>query len=94
MTLRVDLLAVVGDDEMEDLIDQAHGVDLTGFDGLLRIIEQVAVVVHLLRQAAGGVEIGQDDVAVEGVNGLIELVAVAGLAGDVKFHGYCPGVMG
>ena len=90
--LGIDPLAIAGDDEMEDFVDEAHGVDLPGFDGALWVFEQVALLVHLLGQAAGSVEIGQDNIAAEGINGLVELVALAGLTGDVEFHVVYPGV--
>ena len=45
---RVDGRAVQLDGVMEDLVDQAHGVELAGLDDRLREARRIAAVVHSL----------------------------------------------
>ncbi len=87
--LRVLLLAIQADDNVRNLVDQAHGVDLPGLDGLFREADQIPGVVHLLGKHPGRVKVGKDDVAAEGKQRVLELVAIARLARDVEFHLYC-----
>ena len=61
------LLAILDHHEMQDLVDQAHGIELAGAYGLFRMVEQVTLLVHLLGEGTGGVEIGKDDVAIRGI---------------------------
>ena len=42
------LLTIDSDHAVQRLVDQAHRIDLPGANGLLRIVEQIAPIVHLL----------------------------------------------
>jgi hypothetical protein len=84
---RVHLLPVLSDDEVEDLVDQPHRVDLARLDRLLREAHQVAPVVHLLREHPRGVEVGEDDVAGQREQGVVELEPVPRATRDVELEG-------
>ncbi len=79
-----DLGDVQGDHVMQDLVDQAHGIQRSGPDRLSR--RGGARLVQLLGKDAHRLEIGQHHVAREGEQGLVELAAVAAGAGNVEFH--------
>ncbi len=59
----VDLAAVEGHDVVQDFVNQAHRVDLPGAHGAFREVDQVAALVHFLREQAGGVKIGKENAA-------------------------------
>jgi hypothetical protein len=65
---------------VQDLVDQAHGIDLAGRDG------PAAPERHLGGETAGGGEIGQHGVAVQGEQGFVEAVFLSGCTGDVEFE--------
>ena len=71
----IELLAVLRQDEMADLVDQAHGEKRAGMDGTLGVLCRVAHLVHAVRKVAACRQIGEDDVAVKGKKRLGELVA-------------------
>jgi hypothetical protein len=85
--LGVDGGAIFVDQEVEDLIDQTEGVDLGSADGALGEIDEVSLLVHALGEAAGGEEVRDHGGAAEREERLIELVAIAGGAGDVELAG-------
>ena len=70
---------------VQDLVDQAHGVQGSGRDGFFRKTRQVALLVQLLRENADRLEIGQDHVAGYGEKRLVELKTTATGPGNVKF---------
>jgi hypothetical protein len=59
----VDLAAVEGHDVVQDFINEAHSVDLPGAYGTFGEMDQVAALVHFLREQAGGVKIGKENAA-------------------------------
>ena len=69
---------------MQDLIDQAHGVDLPG---LVRGRAWQPVVVQLLGECLHRLDIYQDGIAAERINCLIERSAVSDSTGDMEFVG-------
>ncbi len=69
---------------MADLIDEPHGEECAGVDGVEA--GGGANLGHALGQLAAGAEVGEDDVADEIEERIADLVAVAGLTGDVEFH--------
>ena len=89
MMLGLTCCAVAVHHQVRDLVDQAHGVDLPSLDRLLGEVDQIALVVHALREDARGVEVGEDDVAGQLEEGLVELVAVARIAGNVELKRSC-----
>src|SRR6202022_2005886 len=86
--LGVFLLAIQAGHVMQDLIDQAHGVDLSRLHGLFRKAHQIALVVYFLSEQAGGMEICENHIAAKSIKGLIELIPVSRPTGQVKFHEY------
>ena len=78
--LRIHLLLIKADDVVQNFIDQADRIDLPGLHRLLRESHQVAPLVHLLGKPAGSVEISENHVSTDRKEGLVELVAVTGLA--------------
>ena len=70
---------------MQDLVNQAHGVDLPGLDRLFGETDQVAVVVDFGGETTYGVKIGEDHVAGKTEERFIESVSVPGFTGYVKF---------
>ena len=81
------LLAVHPDEIVHDLVDQAHRVDLARLDRPLGIVHQIALLVHLLGEHAGGAEVGEDDVAGDREQRVVELVSVPRPARDVELKG-------
>ncbi len=79
---------VATDQQVHDLVDQADGVDLGGGN------EPAADGVNTLGKAAGGAEVREDQAAearVGGEEAFVELISIAGPAGDVKFENDCHG---
>jgi hypothetical protein len=69
---------------MADLVDEAHGEERAGIDGVEA--GGSANLGHAQGQLATGGEVGEDDVADEIEERIADLIAVAGLAGNVEFH--------
>ncbi len=59
------------------LVDQAHGVECAGLDGLRRVFFGSPPLVHAEGEFTAGGEIGEDYVAAERKKGLVELITVA-----------------
>ena len=74
-------------DVVEDLVDETHRVDVARANRRAGIRGQVALRVHLLREAARGGEVGEDDVAGQAEERVVELVTVARRARDVELEG-------
>ena len=83
----VALLAVQGDHEMEDLVDEPHRREITRPNCRAGVGGQVALVVHLLREAPRGGKVGEDSVAGEAEQRLVKRVSLARRAGDVELEG-------
>ena len=62
---------------MADFINESHGVELSGPDGLLRMLLQIALSIHLLGQKANGVVVREDDIAAAGEEGFVNLMPLA-----------------
>ena len=71
---------------MQHLINQSHRIDFGGFHGLFGVERQVTPVVHLLGEDARGMKIGEDNIAVEREQRLVEFVGVPRFPADMKFH--------
>ena len=82
--LRIAGAAIAGDEDVADLVDEAHGEEGAGVDG----VESGggADFGHAVRELAAGGEVAKDDVADEVEERVADLVAVANLTGNVKFH--------
>ena len=80
------LLPVERNHIVQDLINQAHRIDMAGLDRLLRMVENIALLVHLLRKDAGGTKVGKNNIAAKCEERLVKLIAVARLPGDMKLH--------
>ena len=74
---RVGLLAIGHDHQVQDLVDQRHRVDLAGLDRLFGVADQVAPVVHLIGELAGGAEVGDHHRAAEREERIVELIRIA-----------------
>ena len=82
------LSAVGPHDEVENLVNEAHGVDLARRDGLLREVDHVAPLVNPLGEDTGGVEVGEEDVTAQREEAIVKLIAVAGAPRDMEcVHG-------
>ena len=73
-------------DEMQDLVDEAHGVKLAGLDRPLGMPAGVAHLVHAQREPPGRSQVGDDDVAAEPEPGGVERVALARRPRDVELE--------
>ena len=51
---------------MEDFVNEAHGVQLTGFNGLFRMIVEIPFGVHGKSKFMNRVKISQDHISAEG----------------------------
>jgi len=58
---------------------------LTGSDAQFGMVDQVALGIHLLGEEPRGVKVRKDHVAIKCENRLVELVTLAGLAGNMEF---------
>ncbi len=61
---------------MQDLVDQAHGVDLSSLDSLFGKCDQVELLIHALGKDPRGVKVGKEYIAAEGEHSLFKLVVV------------------
>ena len=64
--LGIELLAIAGHEHVADLVDETHGIKLTGVDGKLGVVLGVANRVHAVRKFAAGRDVGQNHVSVVG----------------------------
>ncbi len=74
--LRVLLLAIKADDKVQDLIDEAHGTQLPRLHRLLGKADEIALLVHLLRENTHGMEVGKHDIAAQGEKRVGEPITV------------------
>ncbi len=65
---------ILADEDMQNLVDQSHGIDIAGRDRF------AAHPGHALGKMPGGGKICQDHIAIQGEKGLIKLVFPAGFA--------------
>ena len=84
--LGIELLAIAGHEHVAGLVDEAHGIERAGMDGLLGMFVGLAHLVHALRKLAARRHVVQNHVAVEGKQRLRESVALSCLARYVEFH--------
>ena len=88
--LGIEALAVILDQGVTHLVDQAHGVECAGLDGLRRVLFRSPPLVHAEGEFPAGGEIGEDYIAAESKKCLVELITVACFTGNMKFHWYLP----
>ena len=75
--LGIQAQAVILDQGMAHLIDEAHGVERAGLDGLRGILFGSPALVHPEGELPAGAEIGEDYIAAERKQFLAELITVA-----------------
>jgi hypothetical protein len=73
------LQLVLADEDMQDLIDETHGIDIAGRDGL------TAEAGHALRKTPGGGKICQKEAPIQAKEGFIEGIFLTSLSGNVEF---------
>jgi hypothetical protein len=71
---------------MEDFVDEAECVDLTGFDSLFGVGDQIALLVYFLSEDSRSMEVGEQNITSEAKEGLVKLIVVACLPGNMEFH--------
>ena len=84
--LRIELLAVLGNEDMAGLVNEAHGVKLPGMDCAVGMMFDVADLIHAVRELAARSHIGKYHVARIGEERLSELIALARIPRNVEFH--------
>ncbi len=82
--LGIAALAVAGNDGVADLVDEAHGEEGAGVDGIEA--GSSAHLGHAVGEFATGGEVGKDDVADKIEEGIADLVTVADLTRNMEFH--------
>jgi len=63
--LGVHFLTVKANHVVQDFVDQPHRVDLPGPDSLFGESQQISFLIYFLCKQAGGMEIGENYVAVQ-----------------------------
>jgi hypothetical protein len=71
---------------MQDLVDQTHGIYLSGSHSLFRKGNQVPASIDFLCEQANSVEIGENHITRQTEKYVIKLVQVPCTPGYVKFH--------
>ena len=71
---------------MEYLIDQAHGIHLSGAHSEFRMCEQVTFFIYVLGEDTCRMEIGKNDIAIKGKEGFFNLVFLPCFGGNMEFH--------
>jgi len=84
--IAVELLAVAGNDDVTGLVDQSHGEEGAGVDGLVGILIRLANLVHEIREGAAGGHVDEHHVAVIGKERSGKLIALTCLARNMEFH--------
>ncbi len=84
---RVALLAVGGHHEVQHLVDEPHGVECAGDHRAFRVRPGLAHGVHAVGERAARLEVGEDDVAGDAEERVVEPVEVARGARHVKLEG-------
>ena len=82
--LRVAGAAILSDDKVADFVDEAHGEESAGVNGIEA--GSGANLGHAKGEFAAGAEVGEDDVADKIEESVADLVAVAGLTRNMEFH--------
>ena len=75
--LGIQALAVILDQGVTHLVDQAHGVECAGLDGLRRVFFGSPALVHAEGELTAGAEIGENYIAAESKKCLVEFITVA-----------------
>ena len=83
---RVALLLVLGDDEVEHLVHQPHGIEVAGIERRLGRGRLGAPVVDAQGERAHGGEIGEHDVTAEREQRIGKPIALTRRAGDMEFE--------
>ena len=84
--LGIVVLAVVGDERVADLVDQAHGEERGGIDGGRGIVGRASDFVDPVGQGAAGGEVGKDHVSRVAEENIVHLITAAGGLRDVELH--------
>ena len=73
---------------MQDLVDEAHRIEVAGPGGARRIDGDLggALFVHLLGEAARGGEVRKNDIAGQAEQPFVKVVALPGRTGYVELH--------
>ena len=82
----VDLFAVLGDEGVAELVDEAHGEEGAGVEGAGGIGVGPAHFVQRVGQLPARRHVGEDDVARIAKQEVVDLGCFANGAGDVEFH--------
>ena len=87
--LRIELSAIQASYVVQDGVNQAHGIELPGRDGLLfgRIAGQVAFIIDFLCKDPHTANVAQNDMPVIGKVRRSETVTIPRLARNVQFCG-------
>ena len=73
------ILFILADKDVLDFVYQSHGIDVRSRDNL------PTYQGYPFCETPGGREICQDHIAIQGEQSFVELIFLAGLAGNVKF---------
>ncbi len=84
--LWVGVLAVVGDERVAELVDEAHGEERGGIDGGGGIAGCASDFVDLVGQGTAGGKVGEDHVSGVAEENIIHLIAAAGGLRNVELH--------
>ena len=84
--LGIGVLAVVGDERVAELVDEAHGEERGGIDGGGGIAGRASDFVDLAGEGAAGGEVGEDHVSGIAEENIVHLIASAGGLRNMELH--------
>ena len=82
----VELLTVLGHDQVARLVDQPHGEQLACMYRTIRIFVGLAHLIHAMRERPAGSQIGKDNIPVEREKSVYELIPLTGGSRNMEFH--------
>jgi hypothetical protein len=84
--LGIELLTILRQDQVADLVNQAHREKRTRMDGSIGVLCGVAHLIHAVSKGTARSQVGKDNIAVKGEKRLGKLITCSCRSRNVKFH--------